>query len=191
MEEQACVRLAQEGDSESFQVLFDGHRERVFSLAYHYLKNQADAEDVMQETFIKAYHGLPGYKPDKGLNFSSWLNRICINASIDSLRKSRGKDVRALDPEEAANTPAPSNSSDPEKSARNREIRERIDQALNKLSPKQRMIFTLRHYQEYSIREIAEHMESTEGSIKKHLFRAVEMLKKRLRRFVMEDGYEL
>jgi RNA polymerase sigma-70 factor (ECF subfamily) len=191
MEEQACIRLAREGDTEAFRALFEGHRERVFSLAYHYLKNQADAEDVMQETFIKAYHGLPGYKPDKGLNFSSWLNRICVNASIDALRKCRRKDIQSLENEEVSKLPSPSHSSNPETSARNREIREKVDQALNKLSPKQRMIFTMRHYQEYSIREIAESMDTTEGSIKKHLFRAVETLKRRLRRFVMEDGYGL
>ncbi len=161
------------------------------SLAFRYLRNQADAEDVLQETFIKAFHSLPRYNPDKGLNFSCWLNKICINASIDALRRNKAKGTPVTAVEEAADMPDLSNSSDPERTARNREIRERIDGALDKLSPKQRLIFTLRHYQEYSIREIAEHMETTEGSTKKHLFRAVETLKKRLKRFVMEDGYEM
>ncbi len=87
--------------------------------------------------------------------------------------------------------PAPSHSSDPEISTRNKEIRERVDQALGQLPPKQRMVFTLRHYQDFSIREIAASLDSTEGSVKKHLFRAVETLKKRLRRFITEDGYEV
>ena len=81
--------------------------------------------------------------------------------------------------------------SNPEKTALDKEIRGKIDQALNKLSPKQRMIFILRHYQEYNTREIAEYMNSTEGSVKKHLFRAVDTIKKRLRRLIMENDYGL
>ena len=191
MDEQASIRLAQAGDQAAFRRLFESHRQRVFSLAYRYVRNQADAEDILQDTFIKAYHALSLYASDKGLNFAVWLNKICVNASIDALRKNRGRYRQALEHEEVADMPAPPHSSDPEASARNREVREHIDRALTGLSPKQRMIFTLRHYQEYSIREIAESLDSTEGSVKKHLFRAVESLKKRLRRFVAEDGYEV
>lgn len=191
MDEQSCIRLAREGDRVAFRMIFDGHRQRVFSLAYRYLRNQADAEDVLQDTFIKAYHGLALYRAEKSLNFSAWLNKICVNASIDSLRKNRGRNLQPLEPEEVANMPAPSHSSDPEISTRNKEIREHVDRALSKLPPRQRMIFTLRHYQDFSIREIAESLDSTEGSVKKHLFRAVESLKKRLRRFVAEDSYEM
>ena len=191
MDEQACIRLAQEGDRGAFREIFDGHRQKVFSLAYRYLRNQADAEDVLQETFIKAYHALALYQPEKGLNFSAWLNKICVNASIDALRKNRGKDFQKFEHEEVANMPDPARSSDPEVSTRNKEIREHVDLALDKLPPKQKMVFTLRHYQDLSIREIAESLDATEGSVKKHLFRAVEALKKRLRRFVTEDGYEV
>ena len=87
--------------------------------------------------------------------------------------------------------PANPGHSNPEKSAQNKEIRATIDRALNGLSPKQRMIFSLRHYQEYTTREIAEYLNLTEGSIKKQLFRAVDTLKKHLRRFIQEDRYGL
>ena len=78
-----------------------------------------------------------------------------------------------------------------ERVAGNREVRLRIDQALDRLSPRQRMIFTLRHDLGYTTREIALSVGTTEGSVKKHLFRAVDALKKRLRRLAMENGYEL
>jgi RNA polymerase sigma-70 factor (ECF subfamily) len=191
MEELAHIRQAQEGDPAAFRALFDGHRQRVYALAYRYLRNRSDAEDVLQETFIKAYHGLPRYSPAKGLNFAAWINRICVNASIDAMRRSRVRDVRPLEPEEAAAMSAPSHSSDPELTARNNEIRAKIDEALARLTPTQRMVFTLRHYQEYTTREVAEAMESSEGSVKKHLFRAVALLRKYLRKYVVEDGYEL
>ena len=76
---------------------------------------------------------------------------------------------------------------DPERTARNREVRERVAEALDRLSPRQRMIFTLRHYEGFTMREIAESADITEGAVKKHLFRAVEALKRRLRRFAMEE----
>ena len=87
--------------------------------------------------------------------------------------------------------PATSHASDPERTARSAEIREKIDQALTRLTPTQRMIFTLRHYQEYTTREIAEAVDSSEGSVKKNLFRAVATMRKHLRKYVLEDGYEL
>jgi RNA polymerase sigma-70 factor (ECF subfamily) len=80
---------------------------------------------------------------------------------------------------------------DPERAARGREIRLRVEQALNRLSPRQRMIFAMRHDMGYSIREIAAEVGSTEGSVKKHLFRAVDALKTRLRRYALEDGHEM
>jgi RNA polymerase sigma-70 factor (ECF subfamily) len=191
MEELTNIRQAREGDPEAFRALFDGHRQQVFALAYRYLRNRTDAEDVLQETFIKAYNGLPGYDPAKGLSFAAWLNRICVNASIDAMRRSKVRETGPLGPEEAAAMSAPSHSSDPERSARSAEIREKIDQALARLTPTQRMVFTLRHYQEYTTREIAQALQSSEGSVKKHLFRAVGLLRKHLRKYVVEDGYDL
>ncbi len=191
MEELTNIRQAREGDPEAFRALFDGHRQQVFALAYRYLRNRTDAEDVLQETFIKAYNGLPGYDPAKGLSFAAWLNRICVNASIDAMRRSKVRETGPLGPEEAAAMSAPSHSSDPERSARSAEIREKIDQALARLTPTQRMVFTLRHYQEYTTREIAQALQSSEGSVKKPLFRAVGLLRKHLRKYVVEDGYDL
>jgi len=191
MEESACIRLARDGDWAAYRALFETHRHKVFCLAFRYLRNGSDAEDVVQETFIKAYHSLGRYSPEKGLNFASWLNRICVNASIDALRKNRGMNAQSLADDEAAQLPAPGKTFDPAAAAETTQIRERIDQALRKLSPKQQIIFALRHYEEYSIREIAAHLGSTEGSVKKHLFRAVGSLKKQLQGLAMEGGREL
>ncbi len=191
MEELSLIRLAQEGDTMAFRSLFDENKRQVFSIAFHYLKNAEDAEDVLQDTFIKAYHALGKYSPERGVNFGTWLNRICVNASIDALRKNKVRQAHSLDTEEVVDVPANSSQSNPEKSAVDSQIRQKIDQTLNRLSPKQRMIFILRHYQEFTTREIADYMNSTEGSVKKHLFRAVDTIKKRLRRLVMENDYGL
>jgi RNA polymerase sigma-70 factor (ECF subfamily) len=191
MEELALIRTAQTGDERAFRALFDAHHQRVFNLAYRYLRNAADAEDVLQETFIKAYRGLPTFDPDRSQNFSGWINRICVNCSLDALRRGGRKENMSLESDAAAGLPAQNPEANPERTARNREVRERVELALGRLSPRQRLIFTMRHYDGYTTREIAEAVETTEGAVKKHLFRAVEALKRRLRRYAMEDGYEL
>lgn len=191
MDEAALIQTAREGDGDAFRSLFDAHNGRVFGLAYKYLRNRADAEDVLQETFIRAYRSLDTFDPDKGAEFSGWLNRICVNCSIDALRRAKRRSAQPLEGETLNTLPSDSPEDDPERAARGREIRLRVEQALNRLSPRQRMIFAMRHDMGYSIREIAAEVGSTEGSVKKHLFRAVDALKTRLRRYALEDGHEM
>ena len=191
MDEPTLIRTARNGDESAFRALFDAHSGRVFGLAFRYLRNQTDAEDVLQETFIRAYNALDAYDPTKTVSFALWINRIGINCSIDALRRGRRRSAEPLEGEVMNTLAARAPEDDPERVARNREVRRRIDQALDRLSPRQRMIFTLRHDLGYTTREIAQSVGTTEGSVKKHLFRAVDALKKRLRRFALEDGYEL
>ena len=191
MEETDLIGSARGGDLEAFRSLFETHHGRIFGLAYRYLRNTADAEDVLQETFIRAYHGLDAYDPGRGRGFAQWINRICVNCSLDAIRRTR---VRGSDsPEEPALDQVPSRSpeDDPERSARNKEVRRRIDQTLDRLSNRQRTIFTLRHDLGFTTREIAEQLGSSEGAVKRHLFRAVAALRKRLRPFIWENDYEL
>jgi RNA polymerase sigma-70 factor (ECF subfamily) len=191
MDENTLIRTARGGDEAAFRALFDAHSGRVFGLAYRYMRNQSDAEDVLQETFIRAYHALDTYDPAKTPGFAMWINRIGINCSIDALRRGKRRSADPLEGEVMNTLAAHDPEDDPERVARSREIRRRVDQALDRLSPRQRMIFTMRHDLGYTTREIAQSVGTTEGSVKKHLFRAVDALKKRLRRFALEDGYEL
>jgi len=187
MDELTLVRTAQAGDEASFRSLFDAHHRRIYSLALRYLRNPADAEDVLQETFIRAYRALATYDPGRGLNFAVWINRIGVRCSLDALRRNRRKGGPEREDEVMSGFPDRHPESDPERTARNREIRERVAEALDRLSPKQRLIFTMRHWEGYSTREIAAAAEITEGAVKTHLFRAVGSLKKRLRRYAMEE----
>ncbi len=187
MDELTLVRTAQAGDEAALKSLFDAHHRRIYSLAYRYLRNPADAEDVLQETFIRAYRALSTYDPARGLNFAVWINRIGIHCSINALRRNKRRGGRGLEDEAVSALADRHPDSDPERTARNRQVRERVGEALERLTPKQRMIFTLRHYEGYSTREIAASAEITEGAVKTHLFRAVSSLRKRLRRFALEE----
>ncbi len=192
MDESAMIRQALAGDAAAWHSLFDTHYRKVFNVAFRFLGNQADAEDVLQETFVRAYRGLEGFDPSFAGGFSSWIGRIGANCSLDALRrKKRTRDTVSLEDDAVPHPTDATDGADPERTTGNREIRERIEEALADLSPKQRLIFTLRHYEGYTTREIAGMVEVTEGSVKTHLFRAVGALRRKLSRVGLEDRYEV
>lgn len=191
MNETAVVQLAQQGNPDAFRRLFDEHKRRVYTLAYQYTKNKEDAEDILQETFIKAYHSLDKFKVQSDTNFSSWLYRIGINASIDHLRKNKMKKDNYIDSDQLPNVSSDDGYTDPERAARIKEIRIKLDHTLSRLPAGQRMVFILRHYQQMSVKEIADHMRCSEGSVKKQLFRAFQMIKKHLKSLFPEERYEM
>ena len=191
MNEIEVVQLAQQGNPNAFRQLFEENKHRVFTLAFQYTKNKEDAEDILQETFIKAYHSLNKFKAQNNTNFSSWLYRIGINASIDHLRKNKMKKDNYIDSDSLPNSSSEDGFSQPEHVNRIKEIRTKLDLTLNQLPKGQRMVFILRHYQQMSVKEIADYMKCTEGSVKKQLFRAFQMIKKHFRNLFKEDNYEM
>lgn len=191
MNETEVVQLAQQGNTHAFRQLFDENKRKVYTLAYQYTKNKEDAEDILQETFIKAYNSLNKFKAQDNTNFSSWLYRIGINASIDHLRKNKMKKDNYIDSDQLPSISSDEGLSQPEHAIRIKEIRTKLDLSLNKLPKGQRMVFILRHYQQLSVKEIADTMKCSEGSVKKQLFRAFQMIKKHFKNLFKEDNYEL
>jgi len=191
MDEIALVQSAQAGDTEAFKFLFEGNKRKILGLAYQYTKNIEDAEDILQDTFIKAYSSLRRFDIQDHTNFSAWLYRIGINCSIDHLRKARREKDNIHPGGDVMNASAPDNASNPDSSQQKKEVQERVELVLSTLTKRQRMIFILKHYQELSIKEIAEYMECSEGSVKKQLFRTVSAMKKHFRRYMPEDRYEM
>ena len=193
MDEQAVIESAQNGNTEALRLLFEDNRQKIFSLAFQYVKNVEDAEDILQETFIKAYRSLDKFQSRNGTRFSPWLYRIGINCSIDYLRRNKNRRLKHSDTDDLDNFPSStsSSSSEPEHTQDRKEIREKIDQTLNRLSGRQKMIFILKHYQELTTAEIAEYLDCSEGSVKRQLFRAVQTVKQHLKGLIMEDSYEM
>ena len=172
----AVLARARQGDSEAFRALVERHSRSVFRLAYRMTGNEQDAEDVVQESFLRAYRQLGRF--ESRANFGTWLYRITANCSVDLMRakQSRHDMTRGESLDEAVNLPS-SKSPDPERLAESGEIQRRVAAALDGLSPLERAAFTLRHYEGRSIDEISRTLGLGTSAAKHSVFRAVKKLR--------------
>jgi RNA polymerase sigma-70 factor, ECF subfamily len=172
----AVLARARQGDSEAFRALVERHSRSVFRLAYRMTGNEQDAEDVVQESFLRAYRQLGRF--ESRANFGTWLYRITANCSVDLMRakQSRHDMARGESLDEAASLPS-SGSPDPERLAKSAEIQRRVAAALECLSPLERAAFTLRHYEGRSIDEISKTLGLGISAAKHSVFRAVKKLR--------------
>lgn len=190
VEMEKLVNLAKEGNISAMRRLYDQNRARILKLAYSYARNREDAEEILQDTFAKAFFALQKNKLKENKSFSSWLYRIGIHASLDLIKK-RGK-IKLENLESSLNqNRSISTDLTPEDLTLLSERSQKISNAVECLSAKQRMIFTLKHFQQLKIREIAQHLECSEGNVKKQLFRAIQVLKKELKPYLMEADNEV
>jgi RNA polymerase sigma-70 factor (ECF subfamily) len=172
----AVLARARQGDSEAFRALVERHSRSVFHLAYRMTGNEQDAEDVVQESFLRAYKQLGRF--ESRANFGTWLYRIVANCSVDLMRakQARHDQVRGDSLDEAADLPA-IDLPGPERLARSAEIERRVRAALADLSPLERAAFTLRHYEGRSIDEISRTLGLGTSAAKHSVFRAVKKLR--------------
>jgi RNA polymerase sigma-70 factor, ECF subfamily len=174
----AVLARARQGDSDAFRSLVETHSRQVFRLAFRMTGNEQDAEDVVQESFLRAYRQLGRF--ESRANFGTWLYRIVSNCSVDLMRsrQARHDQVRgdSLDQEGAMELPA-ADGADPERQAQSAEIERRVQDALRDLSPLERAAFTLRHYEGRSIEEICETLGLGTSAAKHSVFRAVKKLR--------------
>jgi RNA polymerase sigma-70 factor, ECF subfamily len=174
----AVLARARQGDSDAFRALVETHSRSVFRLAFRMTGNQQDAEDVVQESFLRAYRQLGRF--ESRANFGTWLYRIVSNCSVDLMRskQARHDQVRgdSLDQEGAMELPA-ADMPGPERIAESAEIERRVQHALQALSPLERAAFTLRHYEGRSIDEISATLGLGTSAAKHSVFRAVKKLR--------------
>lgn len=173
------------GDSRAFEEIVKRHQGKLYATAYQVTGNREDALDVTQEVLLKAYEKINQWEP-RGL-FLPWLIRLTVNRSIDYLRKRKRtshetliENIAKVDEEEAGVYHTQASPLTPVEITRAKEIDDKIREALTKLSRTQQTVFILRHYKGYSLNEIAEHLGCTVGSVKVHLFRALQKLRKEL-----------
>ena len=188
MDDTLLIRQAQQGNTAAFEELVQQYDRAVLRLAIHLTGSQEDGQDIYQEAFLRAYINLPRFRFE--CSFYTWIYRIVTNLCLDHLRKknSRGRDVTTMvspdgDEEVVLNRmPDHNPGAGPERSLVGRELRRCILRALGRLSPRERIVFELKHYHGLKLRTVASILNTTEGTIKNTLFRANDKLRKPARR---------
>jgi RNA polymerase sigma-70 factor (ECF subfamily) len=172
--ERAAIEQARAGDGEAFRVLVEQHSRAVFRLAYRMTGNQQDAEDMVQETFLRAYRQIGRF--DSRSTFSTWLCRIATNCSLDLLRtrQRRREFDGAAAPSPVADEPAP------DRLVLSQQVQQKVAAALAELSPAERAAFVLRHFEGVSIGEISQVLGRPNGATRHSVFRAVQKLRRAL-----------
>ncbi|MBE7558513.1 sigma-70 family RNA polymerase sigma factor [bacterium] len=187
----ALVDACRSGSEAAFRELVERYRERVYRIAYRIVGNEAEAEDVAQETFVKAHRGLGGFAGRSSL--FTWLYRITRNVALDHVRKARGGrlvslDARAEEDDRALSEVLPDAAPSPTQTAADAEMLLRVRQALEELSEKHRTVLELREFEGMSYQEIAETVGCNVGTVMSRLFYARNQLARRLRPLLEEPG---
>lgn len=185
----SLIRAAQRGDQDAFEQLVRVYDQSVLRLAMNLLRSPEDARDVYQEAFLRVYRNLHTFRFD--CSFHTWLYRIVTNICLDQLRKRK---VRKEEPAVVETSEGPfdrmegfeeeSAVADPERAMWNRQLKEKIEGALGDLTPRERLVFELRHYQGLRLRNIGEVLGTTEEAAKNCLFRATQKMRSVLGEFV-------
>jgi RNA polymerase sigma-70 factor (ECF subfamily) len=180
MKQDMTVILAKEGHPDAFRKLYEEHGHRIYRIAFRHTQSQQDAEDIMQETFIKAFKRIDTFKFQLAQSFSAWLNTICLNCTIDHFRRQRSKrqdrQVSLTDLYNELHTHNPS----PEKTIETEQAAEHIRESLALLPAKQRLIFEMRYHQQLPIKDIAHDLQCSQSTVKTQIFRAQRRLRKTL-----------
>ena len=185
-EDDELIRAAQKGDRSAFDSLVRRYDRSVLRLALHMLGNEQDAQDVHQDAFIKAYRHLSNFRFE--CSFYTWLYRIVTNLCLDQLRrrKSRREDPSTVDDGSGESIDLLANltdgraSANPARELERKGMSEAIQSALAELTPRERTVFELKHYQGLKLRTIGEMLSTTEETAKNTLFRATRKLRARL-----------
>jgi RNA polymerase sigma-70 factor (ECF subfamily) len=185
-EDDDLIRAAQAGERSAFDALVRRYDRSVLRLALHMLGNEQDAQDVHQEAFIKAYRHLSNFRFE--CSFYTWLYRIVTNLCLDQLRrrKSRREDPGTVldssgeEMDLMASVQDERASANPARELERKTMNAAIQSALNELTPRERTVFELKHYQGLKLRTIGEMLSTTEETAKNTLFRATRKLRARL-----------
>jgi RNA polymerase sigma-70 factor (ECF subfamily) len=177
------IRAAQRGDRSAFETLVRQYDQAVLRLALHLTGSEADARDIYQDAFLKAFRHIASFRFE--CSFYTWIYRIVTNLCLDHLRK---KQTRREDPQTVTDSSGREMDvlervsddragANPERDLMRRELGAKIAQALTRLTPRERMVFELKHYQGLRLRTIGEMLNTTEETAKNTLFRATQKLR--------------
>src|SRR6476620_5880511 len=182
----AVVAQVLAGDRDAFRVLVERHSRSIFRVVYRMTGNQQDTEELVQETFLRAYKSLERF--ELRANFSTWLYRIAVNRTLDFLN-ARKTPMQTRDTYQIADNPdsdennqvqVPASTPGPDRLRLSAEMKRRIAGALGLLTPAERVAFTMRHMEGRSIEEISQALNLKASAAKNSVFRAVQKLRQQL-----------
>jgi len=183
--DQKLIESALTGSQNAYKQLMNRHQQAVFHIVFKIVRNNDTASDLVQETFMKAFASLATYRAE--YKFSTWLYRIGANCAIDYLRKQRIRTLSLDSPAQTADGEMEFEIADesfnPERDLLNHEKRISINDAIDELPEKYRLVIIYRHKDNKTYEEISEVLDVPIGTVKARIFRARELLKKKLRPF--------
>ncbi len=182
--DEELVGLAQQGDRRAFEELVERHKQKAYYIAFDISRDREDAKDLSQEAFLKAFTNLKNF--DGRSSFYTWFYRILVNLCLDFKRRQKRTPTDSFD--ETLESPMessyePQKPPAPDQQVLAGQFSRRIGEALEALPARQRTAFILKNHQGLSIKEIADLMETAEGTVKVHLHRAVTALRRSLAEF--------
>lgn len=189
MDEAALIRAAQQGDQQAFEQLVRQYDQSVLKLAFNLLRSTEDAQDIYQEAFLRVHKNLNQFRFD--CSFHTWLYRIVTNLCLDLLRKKKVRKEESSVVETAEGTrdrgelhPDERGTVDPQRALYSGQLKGRIESVLSTLTPRERMVFELRHYEGLRLRAIGEMLGTSEEAAKNCLFRVTQKMRVALGDFV-------
>lgn len=181
------IAEARAGGPQGYEKLFKKYHNLVYTVTYKYLRNQEEALDATQETFIKAFRGLGDFR--EGASFKIWLVRIACNTAIDQTRararRAREVSLAGVAPEQSVATTGTGGQPGPPEELETRELKEAISAAITELGPKHRQVVTLSSLEGMSYQEIAEVVGISRGTVMSRLYHA----RRKLRQILARRGY--
>lgn len=182
-EESLLIEKIKNGDDDAMEAIVKKYKKKIYYLAYDLTNNSEDAEDLTQEVFFKAYSRIASFKGES--TFGTWLYRITFNHYLDKRKKkSYLMNKKAEQIQELSDETSGLSEHNPGRKYQDKQISEHVYSALKNITPREKCVFVLRHYNDHQIKEISEMMDISEGTVKSLLFRAVKKLQKELAYYI-------
>lgn len=180
-EEASLIRRAKEGDRSAFSTLVRLHQKRIYRLVYRFCRDHDTADELAQETFVKAYMALDSFREE--YRFSGWISTIATNLALNHIRRHK-KQISTEDYplEEIIADSNPG--TNPDQALANKEVMLRLEEEVDKLPPDYKAVFVLRMHEDLSYEEIAKKLGIEMGTVMSRLFRARSRLKKALEEYL-------
>jgi RNA polymerase sigma-70 factor (ECF subfamily) len=179
------IRSAQSGDRHAFEQLLYRYDKHVFAIAARFGNSTDDAKDIYQEVFLRVHNGLKKFQQKS--EFTTWLYRITTNVCLTYQSQRKKRFLNSIDEQREREDSTDnlmmnivSQEAAPDQQTMSSEISFCVAEALGVLSPQQKLVFILRHYEGYKLREIASMMDCTEGTVKRYLFAATQRMRQQL-----------